>query len=44
MTVVSLPAGLLEEAGLEKGDRVVLTALENGFRAERVEWEVTGDE
>jgi len=44
MTVVSLPTSLLEDVGLEKGDRVVLTPEANGFRAERVEWEVQGDE
>jgi antitoxin component of MazEF toxin-antitoxin module len=43
MTVVSLPTDLLDEVGLQKGDRVVLTPETNGFRAERVEWEVAGD-
>jgi len=40
MTVVSLPDDLLDEIGLEKGDRVVLRPDGNGFRAEPVEWEV----
>jgi len=43
MLVVSLPTDFLEEVGLEKGDRVVLSPAPNGFRAERVEWEVAGD-
>ena len=43
MTVVSLPTDLLDEVGLEKGDRVVLSPAPNGFRAKRVEWEVAGD-
>lgn len=40
MTVVSLPEAFLSEVGLERGDRVVLEAEENGFRATKVEWEV----
>jgi antitoxin component of MazEF toxin-antitoxin module len=44
MIVVSLPTDLLAEVGLEKGDRVVLTPTETGFKAERVTWEVAGDE
>jgi antitoxin component of MazEF toxin-antitoxin module len=43
MLVVSLPTDFLEEVGLEKGDRVVLSPAPNGFRAERVEWEVAGN-
>lgn len=42
MTVVSLPSGLLDEVGLEKGNRVVLAPTENGFTAEKVEWTTTG--
>lgn len=38
MTVVSLPTDLLDEVGLSKGDRVVLTPTETGFKAEKVEW------
>jgi len=44
MTVVSLPSDLLDEAGLQKGDRLVLEATETGFRAEKVEWQVSTDE
>lgn len=40
MTVVSIPKGLLEQAGLEKGDQVVLEATNKGFEARKVEWEV----
>jgi antitoxin component of MazEF toxin-antitoxin module len=40
MTVVSIPTGFLEEAGLKKGDRVVLETDGNGFKAVPVEWEV----
>lgn len=40
MTVVSLPTDLLDEVGLEKGDRVVLEPLEDGFRARKAEWNV----
>jgi len=44
MTVVSVPTGLLDEVGLEKGDRVVLTPIDGGFKAEKVEWTVaSGD-
>jgi len=38
MTVVSIPSGFLDEVGLEKGDRLVLEATENGFEASKVEW------
>jgi antitoxin component of MazEF toxin-antitoxin module len=41
MTVVSLPNGLLDDIGLEKGDRVVLEPYGSGFRAYPVTWEVT---
>jgi antitoxin component of MazEF toxin-antitoxin module len=44
MTVVSLPTDLLDEVGLEKGDRVVLEARPNGFLARKVTWEVAGDD
>lgn len=44
MTVVSLPTGLLEEVGLEKGDRVVLEPRPNGFLAQKVKWEVASDD
>jgi len=40
MTVVSLPTDLLDEVGLEKGDRVVLSPTDTGFVAEKVEWTV----
>jgi len=40
MTVVSIPTGFLQEAGLQKGDRVVLETDGEGFRAVPVEWEV----
>jgi len=42
MTVVSIPTELLEEVGLEKGDRVVLSPEADGFRAREVEWTTTG--
>ena len=41
MVVVSLPTSLLDEVGLQKGDRVVLSPTDNGFKAQRVEWEVS---
>lgn len=41
MVVVSLPTSLLDEVGLQKGDRVVLSPTDNGFKAKRVEWEVS---
>jgi len=44
MTVVSLPTDLLQETGLEKGDRVVLTPTETGFKAEQVTYRVVDDE
>jgi len=40
MTVVSLPSDLLEAAGIEKGDRVVLEPTDTGFKASVVSWEV----
>jgi len=42
MTVVSLPSDLLEETGIEKGDRVVLEPTPTGFKASVVSWEVRG--
>lgn len=44
MTVVSLPTDLLAEAGLEKGDRVVLEPTDTGFQAKAVTWSVRDDE
>jgi antitoxin component of MazEF toxin-antitoxin module len=44
MTVVSLPANLLRQAGIEKGDRVVLTPTDNGFEAEKVTYRRVNDE
>ena len=41
MVVVSIPTSLLDEVGLQKGDRVVLSPTDNGFEAQRVEWEVS---
>jgi antitoxin component of MazEF toxin-antitoxin module len=40
MTVISLPRELLEETGIQKGDRVVLEADGSGFRAFPVTYEV----
>lgn len=42
--VVSLPDSIRSEAGLEKGDRVVLTAQGGQVTIEAVEWEVSTDE
>jgi len=42
MTVVSIPTDLLDEVGLEKGDRVVLEPTEDGFRARQVTYSVGG--
>jgi antitoxin component of MazEF toxin-antitoxin module len=44
MTVVSLPTSLLEEVGLEKGDRVVLEPRDQGFLAQKVTWQVASDD
>lgn len=44
MTVVSLPNSLLNEVGLEKGDRVVLEPTDEGFEAKKVSWVVDSDE
>jgi len=40
MTVVSLPDSLLEETGIEKGDRLVLEPTDTGFTASIVSWTV----
>jgi len=44
LIAVSLPKADLDRYPVEVGDRVVLTPTDTGFIAEKVEWEVTGDE
>ena len=41
MTYVSIPDSFRTAIGLDPGDRVVLEETDDGFRARRVEWEVT---
>jgi len=43
-TVVGLTQEVLQEAGLEKGDRVVLTANDGEITVEPVEWRRANDE
>lgn len=40
-TVASFPNKILEEAGLERGDQIVMTAEDGAVTIEPVEWEVT---
>jgi antitoxin component of MazEF toxin-antitoxin module len=44
MTVVSIPSDFLDQVGLEKGDRVVLEPIDQGFKAKKVTWEVASDD